>query len=64
MTDTVKKRRGIGAWLADLAMGFRFAVAGGRSGWIRAGLTALGVGLGVAMLLAAASIPTVVASQD
>ncbi|PJJ04140.1 FtsX-like permease family protein [Streptomyces sp. 2333.5] len=44
-------------WCADLAMGARFAVTGGREGWIRTTLTALGVGLGVAVLLLAASVP-------
>ena len=34
-------------------MGARFAVTGGREGWIRTALTALGVGLGVAVLLLA-----------
>ncbi|QFR95510.1 ABC transporter permease [Streptomyces tsukubensis] len=38
-------------------MGTRFAVAGGREGWIRTLLTALGVGLGVTLLLTAASVP-------
>ncbi|MEU8784167.1 FtsX-like permease family protein [Streptomyces sp. NPDC048637] len=44
-------------WCADLAMGARFAVTGGREGWIRTALTALGVGLGVAVLLLAAAVP-------
>ncbi|MGN9920342.1 FtsX-like permease family protein [Micromonospora palomenae] len=42
---------------ADLAMGARMAVGGGRDGWTRAVLTALGVGIGVALLLLAASVP-------
>jgi hypothetical protein len=40
------------------------ALAGGRAGWVRAALTAVGVGLGVAMLLVAASIPNIVHAQD
>ncbi|AZS73897.1 hypothetical protein DDE74_25785 [Streptomyces lydicus] len=44
-------------WCADLAMGARFAVTGGREGWIRTALTALGVGLGVVVLLLAAAVP-------
>ncbi|MFG2428499.1 ABC transporter permease [Streptomyces sp. NPDC048590] len=44
-------------WLRDLGLGMRFAVAGGREGWARTTLTALGVGLGVAMLLVASSVP-------
>ncbi|MEU7489577.1 FtsX-like permease family protein [Streptomyces sp. NPDC042319] len=38
-------------------MGVRFALAGGREGWTRTLLTAVGVGLGVALLLAATSVP-------
>ncbi|MFI0261554.1 FtsX-like permease family protein [Streptomyces sp. NPDC017056] len=44
-------------WFRDFAMGARFAVSGGREGWIRTALTALGVGLGVAVLLVAAAVP-------
>ncbi|MGW7429605.1 FtsX-like permease family protein [Streptomyces sp. NPDC054861] len=44
-------------WSRDLALGARFAVTGGRRGWIRTALTAVGVGLGVAMLLVAAAVP-------
>jgi len=43
--------------IADLLMGARLAFAGGRDGWTRAVLTAIGVGIGVAMLLLAASVP-------
>lgn len=42
---------------ADLAMGARMAFTGGRDGWTRALLTALGVGIGVAVLLLAAAVP-------
>ena len=45
------------SWLRDLSLGIRFAAAGGREGWIRTLLTAVGVGLGVALLLTAASVP-------
>ncbi|WP_250287691.1 ABC transporter permease [Streptomyces atroolivaceus] len=44
-------------WLRDLGLGIRFAAAGGREGWARTALTAVGVGLGVAMLLGASSVP-------
>ncbi|BCK68870.1 hypothetical protein Srufu_028230 [Streptomyces libani subsp. rufus] len=44
-------------WCADLAMGARFAVTGGREGWIRTALSALGVGLGVVVLLLASAVP-------
>ncbi|MCX4390577.1 ABC transporter permease [Micromonospora peucetia] len=42
---------------ADLAMGARMAFTGGRDGWLRAVLTAVGVGVGVAMLLLGAAVP-------
>lgn len=48
---------GVRAWLRDLGMGMRFAAGGGREGWVRTILTAVGVGLGVALLLGAASVP-------
>ncbi|GGR69353.1 membrane protein [Streptomyces aureoverticillatus] len=55
---------GARAWLRDLAMGIRFAVGGGREGWVRTVLTAVGVGLGVALLLGAASVPDLIANRD
>ncbi|MGW2085853.1 ABC transporter permease [Streptomyces sp. NPDC001880] len=48
---------GVAAWLRDLGLGIRFAAGGGREGWVRTVLTAVGVGLGVALLLTAASAP-------
>jgi len=48
-------------WWRDLAMGVRFAFAGGREGWVRALLTAVGVGLGVALLLLTTAIPSALA---
>ncbi|MEU3709078.1 FtsX-like permease family protein [Streptomyces catenulae] len=48
---------GPAVWLRDLGMGLRFAAAGGREGWTRTLLTAVGVGLGVLLLLGAASVP-------
>ncbi|MET9763831.1 FtsX-like permease family protein [Streptomyces sp. NPDC006372] len=51
-------------WSRDLAMGTRFAFAGGREGWIRAVLTAVGVGLGVALLLLTTAIPNALAERD
>ncbi|MEU3709081.1 ABC transporter permease [Streptomyces catenulae] len=39
-------------------MGIRFAASGGREGWTRTALTAVGVALGVAVLLIGASVPT------
>ncbi|GAB7036279.1 MULTISPECIES: ABC transporter permease [Catenuloplanes] len=49
---------------ADVALGMRLSVAGGRAGWTRLALIAVGVGLGVAMLLITASIPTLVAARS
>ncbi|MFH8495445.1 ABC transporter permease [Streptomyces coeruleorubidus] len=51
-------------WARDLGMGIRFAFAGGREGWIRAVLTAVGVGLGVALLLLTTAIPNALAERD
>ncbi|MFF3781820.1 ABC transporter permease [Streptomyces sp. NPDC001933] len=48
---------GVAAWFRDLGLGIRFASGGGREGWTRTLLTAVGVGLGVALLLTAASAP-------
>ncbi|MFG2127881.1 ABC transporter permease [Streptomyces sp. NPDC048751] len=45
-------------WARDLGMGARFAFAGGREGWARMLLTAVGVGLGVALLLLTTAIPS------
>lgn len=46
-------------WVADLALGVRLSVGGGRSGRVRLAMIAAGVGLGVAMLLVAAGVPAV-----
>ena len=51
-------------WLRELLLGARLSLAGGRSGWLRTGLTALGVGLGVALLLVAVSVPNAMASRS
>ncbi|WP_433617437.1 FtsX-like permease family protein [Dactylosporangium sp. CA-139114] len=44
-------------WAADVGLGARLALSGGREGLLRTALTALGVALGVAVLLLAASLP-------
>ncbi|MGW6027787.1 FtsX-like permease family protein [Streptomyces sp. NPDC055099] len=62
-TATVSKG-GPRAFVRDLAMGIRFAVGGGREGWTRTLLTAVGVGLGVALLLGAASVPTLLQHRE
>ncbi|MEU5594835.1 FtsX-like permease family protein [Streptomyces sp. NPDC020298] len=51
-------------WARDLALGARFAVTGGREGWIRMTLTAVGVGLGVALLLLCTALPNVFAARQ
>lgn len=51
-------------WSADLAMGVRFAFGGGREGWVRALLTAVGVGLGVALLLLTTALPNALSERD
>jgi ABC-type lipoprotein release transport system permease subunit len=52
------------ASLRELRLGVRLAFSGGRSSWTRLLLTALGVGLGVALLLVAASVPRMVDARD
>ncbi|MET7700714.1 FtsX-like permease family protein [Streptomyces sp. NPDC005485] len=51
-------------WARDLTMGVHFAVTGGREGWVRMTLTAVGVGLGVALLLLCTALPNVFAARD
>ncbi|WP_328330813.1 MULTISPECIES: FtsX-like permease family protein [unclassified Streptomyces] len=48
----------------DLTMGMKFAVGGGREGWTRTLLTAVGVGLGVALLLFTTAIPGALAARN
>ncbi|GGU96872.1 membrane protein [Kitasatospora herbaricolor] len=50
--------------LGQLAMGARLAVTGGRDSVLRTVLTALGVGLGVAVLLSASAIPAMKHHRD
>ncbi|MFH9403158.1 ABC transporter permease [Streptomyces sp. NPDC017638] len=50
-------------WTRDLGMGLRFAVTGGREGWVRMVLTAVGVGLGVALLLLTTALPNVLTAR-
>jgi ABC-type lipoprotein release transport system permease subunit len=45
--------------ISDLALGVRLAVGGSRKSWARLALQAIGIGLGVAVLLFAASLPSV-----
>ena len=50
--------------MTELLIGARMALTGGREGWIRTILTALGVGIGVAMLLLAASVPAALQARE
>ncbi|MGW7418060.1 FtsX-like permease family protein [Streptomyces sp. NPDC054863] len=50
--------------LDDLRLGVKFAVSGGREGWTRTVLTAVGVGLGVALLLITTAIPNALSARD
>ncbi|WBB63442.1 ABC transporter permease [Streptomyces sp. WMMC500] len=58
------RRGAIRTWADDLRMGLAFALRGGREGWVRTVLTAVGVGLGVALLLLTTAIPGALASRD
>ncbi|MGW0577990.1 ABC transporter permease [Streptomyces sp. NPDC002920] len=51
-------------WGRDLGLGVRFAFAGGREGWMRAVLTAVGVGLGVALLLLSTALPNALSTRQ
>jgi hypothetical protein len=50
--------------VAEIALGARLAFAGGRESWARVAMTAVGVGLGVALLLVAVSVPAVLQARD
>ncbi len=50
--------------MRELLFGARLTLAGGRTGLVRTLITALGVGLGVAALLLAASLPTIHAERQ
>ncbi|ROP31605.1 FtsX-like permease family protein [Couchioplanes caeruleus] len=45
-------------------LGVRLSIAAGRSGWLRLAMIATGVGLGVAMLLLVASVPTASGNRE
>ncbi|HUQ57453.1 ABC transporter permease [Lentzea sp.] len=50
--------------ISDLALGVRLAVGGSRKSWARLALQGVGIGLGVALLLFAASLPHVMDARD
>ncbi|GAA3780553.1 ABC transporter permease [Plantactinospora mayteni] len=59
----MSRRSGTG-WAADLALGARLVFAGGRNGLLRTLMTALGVGLGVALLLTSTSVSTMLGGRS
>ncbi|MEJ2857243.1 MULTISPECIES: FtsX-like permease family protein [unclassified Saccharothrix] len=50
-------------WASDLLLGVRLAMGGGRTSWVRLALTGAGIGIGVAVLLAASSVPTMLQAR-
>ncbi|GAA0483504.1 FtsX-like permease family protein [Streptomyces sp. NPDC046215] len=54
---------GAAAWARDLTSGARFAFTGGRESWLRTALTALGVGLGVTLLMIATAVPEMLSER-
>ncbi|GAA2241114.1 ABC transporter permease [Streptomyces amakusaensis] len=65
ITPPVREELGpIRSRLRDIGLGIRFGAFGGREGWIRNALTATGVGLGVALLLMAASLPQIMSARE
>ncbi|MFC3499493.1 FtsX-like permease family protein [Micromonospora krabiensis] len=57
-------RRSGPSWAADLALGARLVFAGGRHGLFRTLLTAVGIGLGVTLLLTSTSITTMLDARS
>ncbi|MFK3984222.1 FtsX-like permease family protein [Micromonospora sp. NPDC050397] len=62
--DRADRRPGLARWRDDLFLGARLVFAGGREGLLRTTLAAVGVGLGVALLLVAVSIPTMLGATS
>src|SRR5690242_12563927 len=63
-TRRTEPRGRMSRWGTELALGARLSVSGGRGGWARLALISVGVGLGVAMLLIAASVPTLMSARN
>jgi hypothetical protein len=51
-------------WVAEVGLGARLALTGGREGLLRTALTAVGVGLGVAVLLLSVSVPAMLSARS
>lgn len=62
--DSDDKPSKLRQWPGDLAMGLKFAFTDGREGWVRALLTGVGVGLGVALLLLTTAIPNAMQARE
>jgi hypothetical protein len=50
--------------ISDLALGVRLAVGGSRKSWARLALQGLGIGMSVAVLILAASIPAAIGARN
>ncbi|MFI9813065.1 FtsX-like permease family protein [Saccharothrix variisporea] len=50
-------------WAADLLLGVRLALGGGRTSWVRLALIGAGIGIGVAVLLGASSVPSMLQAR-
>lgn len=59
-----KRSNPLRARMDDLALGVRLAVGGSRTPWGRLALTAIGIGLGVAVLLLASSVQNMMQARD
>lgn len=51
-------------WFTDLLLGVRLALGGGRTSWVRLALTGAGIGIGVAVLLTASAVPSMLESRE
>lgn len=51
-------------WFADVLLGARIGLATGQEGWVRTTLTAIGVGLGVLLMLLAVSVPAMMEARE
>ncbi|MFC6023187.1 FtsX-like permease family protein [Plantactinospora solaniradicis] len=64
MSGRISRQRAGTGWIADLALGARLVFTGGRNGMVRTLMAAIGVGLGVALLLGGTSISTMLGERD
>lgn len=64
MRTTAAESRGLRRVVADVALGSRLAVHGGRGGWVRLLAGAAGLGLCVIVLLTGTSVTTAIANRQ